>query len=195
MKKFLIICVSTIFFFDLAFGQEKKDSLTIHDGPKQIQNEHLNFDHSFDLFYPLSSPMVKDQQMLNQVFEYNDATSKQFQYLVSPYNAFYYYSNNGFRFYQNSVPLVVGFSYHSNEAFYSKKIDLFVDGSGLLYNDYFPTDPNVIPGDKKAFIWELGIGAGYKINSKSTIFIKGSVLMNNMNPYGTKELGGMNVKF
>ena len=194
MRQLVIIGILTILTYNQLQAQEKQDSLTLFDGESKIVGL-INFNNALNLFYPFSGQFVNQQQMLYQVFEYNAATANRFQYLVSPYNAFYYYSHNGFTFYQHSVPLFIGFSYHSNGAFGSKKMDLFVDGSGALYNDYWPTDPNVLPGDTKGFIWEMGVGVGYKMNAKSTLFIKGSVLMNNMNPYGARGIGGMNVKF
>ena len=195
MKRLLISGVFVVAFMYLAIGQEKTDSLTIKDGPKSFPELQFNLEHAFDVIYPTNTPVIKNQQMLHQVFEYNNEAAKNYQYFMSPYNAFYYYSDNGFTFLQNSSPMFFDFAYHTKGTFISKKTDLFVDGSGGIYNDYFPTDGITIPGNVRGFIWELGIGAGYKISSKSTIFIKGSVLMNNINPYSTKELGGMNIKF
>lgn len=192
MNKLTVVLILCLFPF-FVFAQEEKDSLTLYSTPIKANLQQFSFDRYFDISFPMSDPYVVNQLMLNQLFDYKGETVEGRELSVTPYNSFYLFSNEGFSYWQNSIPFAVGFSYHLGDAFGWKKLDAFVDGSGVSVNDY--SVPEAITAGKRMFIWEAGAGVGYKIGRGSTVFIKGSVQYGNFTPMGEKSLGGVNVKF
>ncbi|MFA9388245.1 MAG: hypothetical protein ACERKD_00470 [Prolixibacteraceae bacterium] len=184
-----------LFITTLALAQEKTDTLDLYSVPPKANISQFLFDNSFEIEYPLSSPFMVNQQMLYQLFNYDGQNSNGYEYVIYPFNVFYSFSKNGYTFWQNNNPLVMGFSYHLNRAMGWKKLDIFMDGQGGMYNEYKVEDEVFVPTDKKKFDWNAGVGVGYKVSKGNTIFIKSSVSFQNISPVGNRSFGGVNMKF
>lgn len=182
-------------FYCLA--QEKSDTLNINSKYQEPLINPFIFDIDFfNTYYPLSGDFIVNNRMSGLLYNKQDQISKYQVYSHSP-NTYYQYYSNGYCFWQNDKPLLLGASIHLNELFDWDKLDIFLDAQGGLYNVYdYNEKLNVFETtNKRAFSWNASAGMGYKVSKGSTIFIKSSVSFDNLTPVGSSNFGGMNMKF
>lgn len=178
------------------YPQEVRDSLDTNTDYRPVyETIPLIMEMTISDFYPLSGKQNVGEVMSSQFLNYENSDLDWYRFYASPDNAFYSYSNNGYSFWQNSRPMHLGASWHLGETLGWEKFDLFMDASGLMVTEYQDINPMAPSTGQNAFMWEVGAGAGYKLNDKSTIFIRGSVGFRNLNPIGEKGIGGMHMQF
>lgn len=194
MSRYLVFTL-ILFLPALCFSQEKQDSLDLNYEYSESAVSPLIFDHTFfSIYYPLRNEFTVNNRMNRMIFGELDKMSE-YQSFSYTSNNFYQFYSNGFHFWENVNPLILGASIHFNEVFDWDKLDIFMDTQGVLYNVYDIESNVFTPTNERAFSWGAGAGVGYKVSKGNTIFIKASVSMDKFVPIGNTNLSGVNMKF
>lgn len=166
-----------------------------------VEHHRMYSDDAFDqqffsAFYPGAGKAEAFGRQLFQLYSvsenftfYHDSLSSQ--------QGFHYYASPNFYFFRNKRPLYFNAGFHFKNIFGWDRVDPYLFSAGGLSTDYEFSDEKILkPGTgKPALYFEVGAGLEYKADDGKFIFLQSSGVFRNMKPIGTRQLGGVRMKF